>query len=48
MLTAAAAAGVVATFGTSIGGVIYSVEVASTFFTVATLAKAFFCAMIIN
>eukprot|EP00826_Nyctotherus_ovalis_P061535 TRINITY_DN8767_c0_g1_i1.p1 TRINITY_DN8767_c0_g1~~TRINITY_DN8767_c0_g1_i1.p1 ORF type:complete len:356 (+),score=66.25 TRINITY_DN8767_c0_g1_i1:385-1452(+) len=44
MLTAAAAAGVVATFGTSIGAVIYSVEVTSTFFTVATLAKAFFCA----
>ena len=36
--------GVVVTFGTSIGGVIYSVEVTSTFFTVATLAKAFFCA----
>jgi len=44
MLAAAAAAGVVATFGTSIGAVIYSVEVTSTFFTVATLAKAFFCA----
>jgi len=44
MLAAAASSGVVATFGTSIGGIIYSVEVTSSFFTVSTLAKAFFCA----
>ena len=41
LLGAACAAGVVATFGTPIGGVLFSVEVTATFYTVSNLWRAF-------
>lgn len=43
MLGAAVAAGLVTAFGTPIGGVIFSVEVTSTFYMVSNLWKSFFC-----
>ena len=44
MLTSAVAAGVTSTFGCPFGGVIFSIEVTSTFYNVSNLWKAFFCA----
>ena len=41
MLAAAAAVGVVATFGTPIGGVLFSVEVTATFYMVSNLWRGF-------
>lgn len=43
MLTASVAAGVTATFGAPIGGVLFSIEVSSTYYMVGNLWKAFFC-----
>ena len=42
MLAAAVAAGVTATFGAPIGGVLFSIEVTSTYYFVSNLWKAFF------
>lgn len=42
MLTASVAAGVTATFGAPIGGVLFSIEVTSTYYMVNNLWKAFF------
>lgn len=44
MLTAAVAAGVTATFGAPIGGVLFSIEVTSTYYFVSNFWKTFFCA----
>ena len=41
MLAAACAVGVVATFGTPIGGVLFSVEVTAVYYLVGNLWKAF-------
>jgi len=43
MYAAAIAAGVTATFGAPIGGVLYSIEVSATYYMVSNLWKAFFC-----
>ena len=43
MLAASVAAGISATFGAPIGGVLYSIEVTSTYYMVSNLWKAFFC-----
>ena len=45
MLAAACAVGVVSTFGTPIGGVLFSVEVTSTYFLVGNLWKCFYGAI---
>ena len=42
MLGASVAAGISATFGAPIGGVLYSIEVTSTYYMVGNLWKAFF------
>jgi chloride channel 2 len=42
MLAASVAAGVTATFGAPIGGVLFSIEVTSTYYMVSNLWKAFF------
>ena len=39
------AAGIAATFGAPIGGVLFSIEVTSTFYVVSNLWKAFFCSV---
>lgn len=44
MLAASVAAGVTATFNAPIGGVIFSIEVTSTYYAVNDLWKAFFTA----
>jgi len=44
MLGAAVAAGVTATFGAPIGGVLFSIEVTATYYMVSNLWKGFFCA----
>lgn len=46
MLAAAVAAGVTATFGAPIGGVLFSIEVTSTYYFVSNLWKGFFCSCI--
>jgi len=43
MYAAAIAAGVTATFGAPIGGVLFSIEVSSTYYMVSNFWKAFFC-----
>ena len=43
MLGAAIAAGVTASFGTPIAGVIFSIECTSTYYLVGNLWKSFFC-----
>ncbi|KAH9093222.1 hypothetical protein Ae201684P_008881 [Aphanomyces euteiches] len=45
MLACACAAGVAATFGTPFGGVLFSVEVTSSFYMVRNLPRAFFAAL---
>jgi len=45
-LAAAVAAGVTATFGTPVGGVLFSIEVTATYYVVSNLWKSFFCAVI--
>ena len=45
MLGAACAAGVVATFGTPIGGVLFSVEVTATYYMVNNLWRGFVCSI---
>ena len=45
ILAAAAAAGVAATFGAPIGGVLFSIEVTSTYFMISAYWKGFFCAV---
>jgi chloride channel 2 len=45
-LTAAVAVGVTCTFGAPIGGVLFSIEVSSTSFTVANLWKSFFASTV--
>ena len=45
MLAASVAAGVTATFGAPIGGVLFSIEVTSTYYMVSNLWKAFFCSV---
>ncbi len=45
LLGAAAAAGVSATFGAPIGGVLFSIEVTSSYFMVSAYWKGFFCAV---
>ena len=44
MLASSVAAGVVSTFGAPFGGVLFSIEVTSTYYVVGNLWKAFFCA----
>jgi len=44
MLAASVAAGVTATFNAPIGGVLFSIEVTTTYYLVNDLWKAFFCA----
>ena len=44
MLAAAVAAGVASTFGAPMGGVLFSIEVTSTYYMVSNLWKAFYCA----
>lgn len=44
MLAIAVAVGVVATFGTPFGGIIFSIEVTAAFYMVGTLWKSFLCA----
>lgn len=43
LLTAAAACGVVATFGTPYGGILFSVELCSSVYLISNLFKAFVC-----
>lgn len=43
ILAASVAAGVTAAFGAPIGGVLFSIEVTSTYYMVNSLWKAFFC-----
>lgn len=43
MYAAAIAAGVTATFGAPMGGVIFSIEVSSTYYMISGFWKAFFC-----
>lgn len=43
MYAAAIAAGVTATFGAPIGGVLFSIEVSSTYYMVSNFWKTFFC-----
>lgn len=45
MIAAGCAAGVAATFGAPMGGVIFAIEVTSTYFLVSDFGKAFFCAI---
>eukprot|EP00698_Gefionella_okellyi_P006779 TRINITY_DN1627_c0_g2_i1.p1 TRINITY_DN1627_c0_g2~~TRINITY_DN1627_c0_g2_i1.p1 ORF type:complete len:779 (+),score=145.57 TRINITY_DN1627_c0_g2_i1:43-2379(+) len=45
VLAAACAAGVSATFGTPVGGVLFSIEVTSTYYLVQNYWKGFFCAV---
>lgn len=45
ILAAASAAGVVATFGTPVGGVLFSIEVTATHYLVPSLWGGFFCAL---
>lgn len=42
MLAASVAVGVTATFGAPIGGVLFSIEVTSTYYFVSNLWKTFF------
>ncbi len=44
MFASAVAAGTTVTFGAPIGGVLFSIEVASTYYMVSNLWRAFFCA----
>jgi len=44
ILGVAVAAGVVSSFGTPFGGIIFSIEVTATYYMVSSLWKAFFCA----
>lgn len=44
MLAAAVAAGTTASFGAPMAGVLFSIEVASTYYMVSNLWKAFFAA----
>ncbi len=44
VLAAAVSAGLAATFGAPIGGVLFSIEVCATYYVVSNLWKAFFCA----
>ena len=43
MLAASVAAGVTATIGAPIGGVLFSIEISSTYYMVSNFWKAFFC-----
>jgi chloride channel 2 len=45
MYASAIAAGVTATFGAPIGGVLFSIEVASTYYMISNLWKAFFASV---
>ena len=44
ILAAAVAAGVAATFGAPVGGVLFSIEVTASYYLVSNMWKAFFCA----
>ena len=44
-MAAAVAAGVVATFGAPVGGVLFSIEVTATFYSVKNLFRSLFCAI---
>lgn len=44
ILASAVSAGLAATFGAPIGGVLFSIEVCATYYVVSNLWKAFFCA----
>jgi len=46
ILTAASAAGVAVAFGSPIGGVLFSLEEMSHNFTVQTMWRSFFCALV--
>jgi hypothetical protein len=46
MLAAAVAAGVTAVFGTPVGGVLFSVEVTSTYFLTSSYWRCFLCAIV--
>jgi H+/Cl- antiporter ClcA len=46
MIACGICAGTVATFGSPIGGVIFAIEVTSTYYMVGTLWKSFYCATI--
>jgi chloride channel 2 len=45
LLAAAMAAGVSATFGAPFGGVLFSIEVTSTYYRVSTLWRSIFCTL---
>jgi chloride channel 2 len=44
MYSAAVAAGMTCTFGAPFGGLLFSIEVSSTYYIVSNLFKSFFCA----
>jgi chloride channel 3/4/5 len=46
ILTAASAAGVAVAFGSPIGGVLFSIEEMSHIFTIKTMWRSFFCALV--
>jgi chloride channel 2 len=46
MFGVAVAAGIIATFGTTFGGIIFSIELTATYFMVSSLWKCFFCSTI--
>jgi len=45
ILQASVTAGVVATFGAPVGGVLFSIEVTATYYAVNNLWRGFFCAI---
>lgn len=46
MYATACAAGVAATFGAPFGGVLFSIEVTSTYYLVSNLWKGIFCSLV--
>ncbi|MES1909231.1 MAG: hypothetical protein MHM6MM_002005 [Cercozoa sp. M6MM] len=46
MLAAAVAAGVTAAFGTTVGGVLFSIEITVSYFQVSNLWRCFYCAVV--
>jgi chloride channel 2 len=46
LLAASVGAGVAASFGTPVGGVLFSIEVTSTFYMVSNLWRGFFCSVV--
>lgn len=46
IITAASAAGVAVAFGSPIGGVLFSIEEMSNVFSIKTMWRSFFCALV--